>query len=97
MFVNLFLTVVVSFYMLIDGKRIFRFICRLAPGEPEVKEDVRAGPADRLQPLRPRTGPAGRDHRSGLRTGHLDPELGHRGRLAGGRPVRPALRRSGRV
>ena len=37
-FVNLFLTVVVSFYMLIDGKRIFRFICRLAPGEPEVKE-----------------------------------------------------------
>ncbi len=36
--VNLFLTVVVSFYMLIDGRRIFRFICRLAPGEPEVKE-----------------------------------------------------------
>jgi predicted PurR-regulated permease PerM len=36
--VNLFLTIVVSFYMLIDGKRIFRFVCRLAPGEPEVKE-----------------------------------------------------------
>lgn len=36
--VNLFLTVVVSFYMLIDGKRIFRFVCRLAPGEPEVRE-----------------------------------------------------------
>lgn len=36
--VNLFLTIVVSFYMLIDGKRIFRFVCRLAPGEQEVKE-----------------------------------------------------------
>jgi predicted PurR-regulated permease PerM len=36
--VNLFLTVVVSFYMLIDGKRIFRFVCRLAPGESDVKE-----------------------------------------------------------
>ncbi len=31
--INLFLTVVVSFYMLIDGKRIFRFLCRLSPGE----------------------------------------------------------------
>lgn len=41
--VNLFLTVVVSFYMLIDGKRIFRFICRLAPGEPQVKEDYTRG------------------------------------------------------
>lgn len=41
--VNLFLTVVVSFYMLIDGKRIFRFICRLAPGEPQVKEDYVRG------------------------------------------------------
>jgi predicted PurR-regulated permease PerM len=30
--VNLFLTLVVSFYMLIDGKRLFRFFCRLAPG-----------------------------------------------------------------
>ena len=30
--VNLFLTVVVSFYMLIDGKRIFRFLCRLGAG-----------------------------------------------------------------
>ena len=37
--VNLFLTVVVSFYMLIDGKRLFRFFCRLAPGgEPGVQE-----------------------------------------------------------
>jgi predicted PurR-regulated permease PerM len=36
--VNLLLTVVVSFYMLIDGKRIFRFVCRLAPGELDVKE-----------------------------------------------------------
>jgi predicted PurR-regulated permease PerM len=43
MVVNLFLTVVVSFYMLIDGKRIFRFICRLAPGEPQVKEDYTRG------------------------------------------------------
>jgi len=42
-FVNLFLTVVVSFYMLIDGKRIFRFICRLAPGEQAVKEDYVRG------------------------------------------------------
>lgn len=36
--VNLFLTIVVSFYMLIDGKRLFRFLCRLAPGEAGVKE-----------------------------------------------------------
>lgn len=36
--VNLILTIIVSFYMLIDGKRIFRFLCRLAPGEPEVKQ-----------------------------------------------------------
>ncbi len=36
--VNIFLTVVVSFYMLIDGKRIFRFICRIVPGDtPEVQ------------------------------------------------------------
>ncbi|MFH0915668.1 MAG: AI-2E family transporter [bacterium] len=41
--VNLFLTVVVSFYMLIDGNRIFRFIRRLAPGEPQVKEDYTQG------------------------------------------------------
>ena len=41
--VNLFLTIVVSFYMLIDGKRIFRFICRLAPGEQQVKEDYVRG------------------------------------------------------
>ena len=41
--VNLFLTVVVSFYMLIDGKRIFRFLTRLAPGEPEVKEEYVRG------------------------------------------------------
>lgn len=36
--VNLFLTVVISFYMLIDGHRVFRFLCRLAPGEQQVKE-----------------------------------------------------------
>jgi predicted PurR-regulated permease PerM len=41
--VNLFLAVVVSFYMLIDGNRIFRFICRLAPGEPRAKEDYVRG------------------------------------------------------
>jgi predicted PurR-regulated permease PerM len=35
--INIFLTVVVSFYMLIDGKRIFRFLCRMAPGTPDVK------------------------------------------------------------
>jgi predicted PurR-regulated permease PerM len=38
MVINIFLTVVVSFYMLIDGKRIFRFVCKLAPGTPDVKE-----------------------------------------------------------
>jgi predicted PurR-regulated permease PerM len=38
MFINIFLTVVVSFYMLIDGKRIFRFLCRLSPGTPQVKD-----------------------------------------------------------
>ncbi len=42
-FVNIFLTVVISFYMLIDGKRIFRFVCRLAPGTPEVKEEYVRG------------------------------------------------------
>lgn len=36
--VDLFLIIVVSFYMLIDGKRIFRFVCRLSPGDPETKE-----------------------------------------------------------
>ena len=36
--INLFLTVVVSFYMLIDGKRIFRFLCRLSPGDSQVRE-----------------------------------------------------------
>jgi len=41
--INLFLTVVVSFYMLIDGRRIFRFLCRLAPGEPQVKQDYVRG------------------------------------------------------
>jgi predicted PurR-regulated permease PerM len=41
--VNIFLTVVVSFYMLIDGKRIFRFLCRLAPGTPEVKNEYVRG------------------------------------------------------
>jgi predicted PurR-regulated permease PerM len=41
--VNLFLTVVVSFYMLIDGKRIFRFICRVVPGEPDVRESYVRG------------------------------------------------------
>jgi predicted PurR-regulated permease PerM len=41
--VNLFLTAVISFYMLIDGKRIFRFICSLAPGEPQVREDYVRG------------------------------------------------------
>jgi predicted PurR-regulated permease PerM len=43
MIINLVLTVVVSFYMLIDGKRIFRFLCRLAPGEPRVKDNYVRG------------------------------------------------------
>jgi len=43
LFVNIFLTVVISFYMLIDGKRIFRLLCRLAPGTPEVKEEYVRG------------------------------------------------------
>jgi predicted PurR-regulated permease PerM len=38
MVINIFLTIVVSFYMLIDGKRIFRFVCRMSPGTAEVKE-----------------------------------------------------------
>ncbi|MCL5736529.1 MAG: AI-2E family transporter [Actinobacteria bacterium] len=38
MIVNIVLTVVISFYMLIDGRRIYRFLCRLAPGEQDVKE-----------------------------------------------------------
>jgi predicted PurR-regulated permease PerM len=36
--INLFLTVVISFYMLVDGKRIYRFLCRLAPGDPQTGE-----------------------------------------------------------
>lgn len=43
MVVNFFLTVVVSFYMLIDGKRIFRFVTRFAPGEQTVKEEYTRG------------------------------------------------------
>jgi predicted PurR-regulated permease PerM len=43
LFINVFLTVVISFYMLIDGKRIFRLLCRLAPGTPEVKEQYVRG------------------------------------------------------
>jgi predicted PurR-regulated permease PerM len=43
MVVNLVLTVVISFYMLIDGKRIFRFVSRLAPGEPPVKLEYTRG------------------------------------------------------
>ncbi len=40
---NILFTVIISFYMLIDGKRIFRFGCRLAPGPPEVKEQYVRG------------------------------------------------------
>lgn len=43
LFVNIFLTVVISFYMLIDGNRIFRLLCRLAPGTPEVKGEYVRG------------------------------------------------------
>jgi predicted PurR-regulated permease PerM len=41
--INIFLTVVISFYMLIDGKRIFRLLCRLAPGTPDIKEQYVRG------------------------------------------------------
>jgi predicted PurR-regulated permease PerM len=34
---------VISFYMLIDGKRISRFLSRLAPGEPQVQQDYVRG------------------------------------------------------
>ncbi len=40
---NLFLTIVISFYMLIDGRRLFRFFCRVSPGEPAVKEGYVVG------------------------------------------------------
>lgn len=40
---SILLTVIISFYMLIDGRRIFRFGCRLAPGTPEVKEQYVRG------------------------------------------------------
>ena len=43
MVINFFLTVVISFYMLIDGRRIFRFLSRLAPGEPAVAEKYVSG------------------------------------------------------
>ena len=43
MIVNLVLTAVVSFYMLIDGNRVFRLVCRLAPGGQQVKEDYTRG------------------------------------------------------
>lgn len=41
--INILFTVIISFYMLIDGRRIFRFLCRLAPGAPEVKEQYVRG------------------------------------------------------
>ena len=65
--VNIFLTIVVSFYMLIDGKRIFRFVCRLAPGDPRGEGGIRPRAADGFQPFRSRAGPARRHHRPGLR------------------------------
>jgi len=43
MIINFVLTVVISFYMLIDGRRIFRFLTRLAPGEPDVSEEYVLG------------------------------------------------------
>ncbi len=41
--INLFLIVVISFYMLIDGKRLFRFLCRVAPGDPATKQNYVRG------------------------------------------------------
>ena len=91
-FVNIFLTVVVSFYMLIDGKRIFRFLCRLAPGTPEVKEQYVRG----LQTAFSRfvRGQALLAATIGLACGLAIWILSwdDRRRLAGGRPVCPALR-----
>ena len=43
MIVNLLLTIVISFYMLIDGGRIFRFVRRLAPGEAGIKDEYTRG------------------------------------------------------
>jgi predicted PurR-regulated permease PerM len=43
MIINFLLTIVISFYMLIDGRRIFRFLSRLAPGEPAVSEEYVMG------------------------------------------------------
>jgi predicted PurR-regulated permease PerM len=43
MIVNLILTVIVSFYMLMDGNRIFRFVRKLAPGDPPVKDEFTRG------------------------------------------------------
>lgn len=36
--VNLFMTIVISFYMLIDGRRIHRFFVRALPGDPDTNE-----------------------------------------------------------
>ncbi len=41
--VNLFLTIVVSFYMLIDGKRIYRWLCSLVPGDQNSRQSYISG------------------------------------------------------
>jgi predicted PurR-regulated permease PerM len=41
--VNMFLTLVISFYMLIDGSRIYRFLCKLAPGDEQTRSDYVTG------------------------------------------------------
>jgi predicted PurR-regulated permease PerM len=43
MVVNFVLTMIISFYMLMDGKRIFRFLCRLAPGDTTQKNQFVRG------------------------------------------------------
>ena len=76
--VNLVLTVIVSFYMLIDGKRIFRFLCRVVPGS-RGQGGLRARAPDGVQQVRARTGSA-RCHRwARMRAGHRDLKLGYRG------------------
>lgn len=41
--IDFVLVVIISFYMLIDGRRIFRALCRLAPGDTAQKEEYVRG------------------------------------------------------
>ena len=90
--VNLFLTVVVSFYMLIDGKRIYRWLCSLVPGDQNTKESYVRGFAAGLQPLRQGAVLLGVGGGLLQLAGPLDLQLEERRHLAGRRSVGPALR-----